>query len=133
MTQSLLICASCFVGLVIILRIHAGAGSVGLPAAYLFGLLLIHVPGAVAHNVPNSPLLDSQHTERGIQLTAIGCMCFLAGVGLSRVWAWKKLKAVPKRIGTSRQMWLFCLSCGWIATYVLSPIARIPTVGAIVD
>ena len=76
------LCAVAFIWLVMMLR--RDRISLGLPVAYLGGLLLIHVPGAFA------PLLNDQFAynqdiiEIGIRFAAIGALCFVAGVQVAR-------------------------------------------------
>src|SRR5436309_974988 len=104
MLFSILICVAAFVALVILIR--RGQLSLGLPVAYLFGLLLIHVPGALAHSFPWSDLRDSDLTATGIRLTAIGASCFVAGVWLGR----RRTVGTPAPKSAPRpQFWLFCL------------------------
>src|SRR5436190_22868818 len=54
--------------------------SLGLPVAYLFSLLLIHVPGAFAHVVGGDSLPNSDLVEVSMRFTAIGSICFVLGV-----------------------------------------------------
>lgn len=104
--------------------------SLGLPIAYLFALLLIHVPGAIAHLVAGDILPDSDLTELGIRFTAIGSLCFVAGVWLANS---TKIKEATHAVARPRQFWLFCLFGGWFFTYGLAFLARIPSVGAAVE
>src|SRR5262249_60796227 len=83
MTFSILVCLAAFFGLLWMLR--ADQVSLGLPIAYLCSLLLIHVPGAFAHAVNDGFLYGSDLVEIGIDFTAIGSVCFVAGVCLGRL------------------------------------------------
>lgn len=125
--QSVYICLGAFIVLAMMLRFGAVHSSLGLPLAYLFGLLLIHVPGAIAHALPTSNLPYTEWTETGIEFTAIGSVFFVLGVGLAR------LRGSAVAVGFSapgQQFWIFCLVAGWFVTYGLSPLTRIPTIGA---
>src|ERR1700733_1940230 len=53
--------------------------SLGLPVAYLYSLLLIHVPGAFAHVVGRDFLRHSDLIEIGMSFVALGSTCFVAG------------------------------------------------------
>lgn len=133
MIFSILICFSALAWLVWMLR--QDRISLGLPIAYLFALLLIHVPGAIAHLVGREFLVDTKFTELGIGFTAIGAMSFVAGVWLARFSAQKTpvQRAVSHLAPNRLQFWFFCLIAGWIFTYALSPLRFITTLGALVD
>jgi putative effector of murein hydrolase LrgA (UPF0299 family) len=103
--------------------------SVGLPIAYLFGLLLIHVPGALAHLLGGDVLGDSDLTELGISFTAIGAICFVAGVWLARL---PNVEVPDYRVADRHHFSFFCLIGGWIFIYGLSFLQEIPTLGAAV-
>jgi hypothetical protein len=127
MLLSINICAASFALLVVVLR--RNGLSLGLPIAYLFALLLIHVPGAIAHMVSDGVLIDSQYTELGMYFTAIASVCYVVGVWLSRL----KFPNKPHTPFIERpNFWMFCLAGGWIFTYALGWIVRIPTIGAVV-
>ena len=127
MITSISICLVAFVVLALMLRWGATQSSLGLPLAYLFGLLLIHVPGAIAHALPTSVLPYPEWTAQGIGFTAIGSVAFVMGVGLSRV----RGGSVPVGYAApGRRFWVFCLVAGWLVTYGLTPLTKIPTVGA---
>ena len=74
MLLSILVCLWSFAVLVWLLR--RDAVSLGIPIAYLFLLLLNHVPGAFAHLVGGGILSESEITARGIAFTAIGAVSF---------------------------------------------------------
>jgi hypothetical protein len=104
--------------------------SLGLPIAYLYSLLLIHVPGAFAHIIGRDVLFNSDLTEIGMRFTALGSMSFVAGVWLAR----PSRPIVPIRREADRyQFWWFCLLGGWACIYGLSPLYQIPSVSAAVD
>src|SRR5947207_1025138 len=128
MVFSILICAAAFMGLVALIR--QNRLSLGLPLAYLFGLLMIHVPGALAHTFPWSDLRDSDLTATGIGLTSIGACCFVAGVWVAR----RSTIGTPAPKSAPRpQFWLFCLVTGWFVVYGLSPFVRFPSLGAAIE
>jgi hypothetical protein len=127
-TSSIVICLAAFSVLVWMLR--RDSVSLGLPIAYLFGLLLIHVPGAFAHAIGGDVLLNSDFTELGIWFTAIGAVCFIAGVWAAR---FPVVNLPSPRLANRHQFWLFCLTGGWFFVYGLSSLGRIPSVGAAVE
>ena len=101
--------------------------SLGLPVAYLYSLLLIHVPGAFAHVIGRDFLLNSDLVEVAMQFTALGSVCFVLGVW----WARFTKPQVPIRKDVDRRrFWLFCLIGGWICVYGLSPLYDIPSFNA---
>src|SRR5262249_30340498 len=128
MTFSILVCLAAFFGLLWMLR--ADRMSLGLPIAYLCSLLLIHVPGAFAHAVNDGFLYGSDLVEIGIDFTAIGSICFVAGVGLAR---FRKPQVPVRRADDDYAFWVFCLVGGWVFTFGLSFLRDIPSVGAAVN
>jgi putative effector of murein hydrolase LrgA (UPF0299 family) len=127
MLLSMLICIGALVWLVLLLR--RDRVSLGLPLAYLYLLLLDHVPGAYAHWT--APFLDgSDATATGILFTAIGSVCFIAGVWVARAKAQKV--SIPYNIDRG-PFSKFCLLGGWFFVYGLSPISQIPSLGAAVE
>ena len=127
---SILVCLGSFVVLVWLLR--RDGMSFGLPIAYLFSLLLIHVPGAYAHLIGGDSLFDSDLVGVGIRLTAIGAVCFVAGAWLDTRFSRER----PQERGTAENLHhfeMFCLVGGWIFTYGLSFLILIPTFGAAVE
>jgi hypothetical protein len=96
----------------------------------LFSLLLVHVPGAFAHVVGGDFLLHSDLIEIGMRFTALGSMCFVAGVWLAH----SSTPKMPVRREADRDpFWWFCLLGGWSLTYGLSPLYHIPSVSAAVE
>jgi hypothetical protein len=125
---SIVMCLAAFAWLVWMLR--RDQVSLGLPIAYLFALLLIHVPGAIAHLVGGNVLWDSALTELGIRFTAMGSVAFVAGVWVAHA----STTEVPAEQTASRpQFWWCCLIGGWFFTYGLSFLGRIPSLGAAVE
>lgn len=130
MTFLIFICFAAFIWLLVFLR--RGRSSLGLPIAYLYSLLLIHVPGAFAHIVGRDFLLHSDLIELGMRFTALGSMCFVAGV-----W-WARFRSSFVRMPIYReadrdQFWWFCLFGGWSLIYGLSPLYHIPSISAAVE
>jgi hypothetical protein len=124
----ILICLAAFSWLLWILRRRRL--SLGLPIAYLFSLLLIHVPGAFAHIAGRDFLLNSDLVELAMRFTAIGSICFVAGV-------WLASRSAP-RVSFCPDVdrphfWWFCLIGGWACIYGLSPLYEIPSVSAAVE
>src|SRR2546429_941358 len=108
MTFLIFICLAALLGLLWLLRMDRA--SLGLPIAYLYSLLLIHVPGAFAHIVGRDFLVHSDLIEIAMRFTALGSMCFVAGVWLAR----SSTRRVPIRREADRHhFWWFCLLGGW--------------------
>ena len=128
MEYSIGVCIAAFFCLLWILR--RSSVSLGLPVAYLFLLLLIHVPGAYAHLVTNwLPFTDV--VEFGIYFTAIGTVSFVAGVWAVRIFKLRPKPAMPDF--DERAFSIFCLFGGWFFTYALSPLQAFPSIGAAVE
>lgn len=121
----------CLALLLLLLRLlRTGPPSLGLPVAYLYALLLIHLPGALARVLGGSLFFDSDLIATGMQFTAAACSCFVLGVWLSRLRSPSESReSGPGRVYFS---W-FCLLGGWACVYGLSPLYRFPSVGAAVD
>jgi hypothetical protein len=128
MTFLIFICLTALLWLLWLLR--RNKVSLGLPIAYLFSLLLIHVPGAFAHLVGRDLLLNSDLTEIGMRFVALGAMCFVVGVWWARS---SSLKTPIVREADRHRFWWFCLLGGWSLIYGLSPLFRFPSVSAAVD
>lgn len=110
--------------------------SLGLPLVYLGGLELIHLPGAYAHALPWSSLSNTRFTELGFELTTAAACCFVIGVYLSRQQLAKKYRhrQLNSNLPCRRQprFLKFCVVAGWLFTFALSPMTRLPTIGAFV-
>ena len=104
--------------------------SLGLPIAYLGGLLLIHVPGALAYIFSGDVLHYAGATSVGFRYASVAALCFVLG-------AWMvPTRKVRLAVHTRFERTYFCYFCllgGWGFVYVLSPLHRIPSVGAVVD
>jgi hypothetical protein len=127
-TPSIVICVAAFVCLLWMIR--RDRVSLGLPIAYLYSLLLIHVPGAFAHIVGRNFLFHSDVVEIGMRFTALGSVCFVAGVWLGRPSTLKM--PIPRRADRNH-FWWFCLIGGWSLVYGLSPLYQIPSISAAVQ
>ena len=105
--------------------------SLGLPIAYLFSLLLIHVPGALVYSVSDRFLPSRDETEIGIGFTAIGSTFFVIGVWMSRFLN----PTLPiYRASNRHQFLLFCVIGGWFFNYGVNFLFRdIASFGAVVD
>jgi len=128
MTFSIFICLAAFLWLLGLLR--RDRVSLGLPIAYLYSLLLIHVPGAFAHIVGRDFLFNSDLIEIAMRFTALGSMCFVAGVWLARS---STPRMAFRREADRHHFSWFCLLGGWSCIYGLSPLYHIPSVSAAVD
>jgi len=104
--------------------------SLGLPLAYLFLLLLNHVPGAYAHLVDDGFLSGSDETATGIFFTAIGSVCFVAGVWLAGS---TNNNRTSQHYADRQKFNSFCLLGGWFVVYGLSPLSKIPSLGAAIE
>jgi hypothetical protein len=122
---SIFICLAAFFWLLRNLR--SARISFGLPIAYLYLLLLIHVPGAASELLSKG--FCSEETATGIYFTAIGAVSFVVGVALSGTSALTPINYTVNRARYRK----FCLFGGWGVVYGLSPLAIIPTLGAAVN
>ena len=127
MTFLIFICLAAFLWMLGLLR--RDRVSLGLPIAYLYSLLLIHVPGALAHIAGRDFLFHSDLIEIGMRFTALGSMCFVAGVWLAR---FSTPRMTIRREANRHRFWWFCLLGGWSLIYGLSPLYQIPSVSAAV-
>lgn len=128
MTLLISVCIAAFLALLWLVR--RNQVSLGLPIAYLYLLLLIHVPGAFAHVVGGDFLLNTDLIQIAMRFVAIGAVCFVLGV-------WWARRRSPSTVPTSGNLerkgfFLFCLIVGWVSTFGLSPLYSIPSVSAAV-
>lgn len=124
----ILICGAAFLWLLQTLR--KDKMSLGLPIAYLYSLLLIHLPGAFAHIFGRDFLLNSNLTQIGVRFTALGSVCFVAGVLFGR--SARSSGSVQQTVERKDFCW-FCVLGGWTFIYGLSPLYHIPSVSAAVE
>ena len=126
MKISLLVCGLSFVILVALLR--RGRLSLGLPAAYLMNLLILHLPGVVGQLFDRHNVIQGDAVTRGgALLTTIGTVAFVAGVFL----ATRKKESVVPRPAMRSLFWRFCLVGGGLFTVVAYGI-DLPSITAVV-
>jgi hypothetical protein len=123
----MLVSAATFVALMLLLR--RSKVSLGLPIAYLFLLLLIHLPGAWAQSVSGGLLQGYYYTELGMRITAVAAVCFLVGVFLALSRRNPDTGIAPAERSSFA---LFCLVAGWTFTFGLSFLNSIASLGAAV-
>jgi hypothetical protein len=128
MNTGLFICSIAFVWLIWL--VMGRRVSLGLPIAYLCSLLLIHVPGALAYLFSGNHLLHMEETRVGFNYASIAAVCFVIGVSLASK---KRGNGGLHILYAERDFRYFCLIGGWAFVYILSPLHRIPSVGAVVD
>ncbi len=105
--------------------------SLGLPIAYLYSLLLIHLPGALAHITGRDFLLHSDLVNVAMRYTAVGVICFVLGCWWARSSA---VHTVPIRTDVDRpRFWWFCFIGGLVLSFGLSPLYDIPSFNALGD
>jgi len=93
-------------------------------------LLLIHVPGAVAHAFGSGILMNTELVETGMRFATVGAVCFVIGVWLAR----RSREPISLRPEVNRpDFWWACLIAGWVFTFALSPLYRIPSISAAID
>src|SRR5580693_1901376 len=130
MTALILICLTAFLWLLWLLR--RDRVSLGLPIAYLYSLLLIHVPGAFAHIVGGDFLPHTDLIEIGMRFTALGSVSFVAGVWWARSRSSFATMPIRRDVDRHQFRW-FCLVGGWCLIYGLSPLYQIPSISAAVE
>jgi hypothetical protein len=130
MTFLILICLASFFWLLWLLR--RNRASLGLPIAYLYSLLLIHAPGAYAHIVGRDFLRHSDLIEIGMRFATLASICFVAGTWWARRHSSSATISVRRETDLNQFCW-FCVIGGWALIYGLSPLYRIPSIGATVE
>jgi hypothetical protein len=122
------ISAATFVCLLWILR--RDRISLGLPIAYLYSLLLIHVPGALAHIFGSGFFINSDLVEIGMRFATLGAVCFVIGVWLAR----RSTRKMTLRPEVDRpDFWWACLIGGWALIYGLTPLYHIASISAAIE
>jgi hypothetical protein len=106
--------------------------SLGLPIAYLYSLLLVHVPGAFAHVVGRDFLRHSDLIEIGMRFVALASICFVSGAWWARRHSSCATISVRRESDLNQFCW-FCVIGGWVLIYGLSPLYQIPSIGATVE
>jgi hypothetical protein len=108
-----------------------GGASCGLPFAYIVGLGIIHVPGAVLYLDPSYEFYNPQYVETGFQITTLGIVGFTVGVLLAGTRARIRRGGNAKSAHSdtvlrttapeiNRLAWIF-LVAGFVVQYVLTP------------
>ncbi len=130
-----------FVALAAILLVQRGRAlvSVGLVLAYLLGLGVIHVPGAMLYLDEGYRFYDPELVRLGFQQTAFFVLGFGCGAVIT-IWLWRNLRAsddsemlspVNSFLPDPRVYWT-CVAIGLINYFFLAPIlGRIPTLSAV--
>lgn len=128
MSPSIIICIVALCVLLWLLR--RSQISFGLPLAYLYLLLLNHVPGGFAHIVGADFLRNSELTALAMKFTAIGSASFVGGVWFAL--ATNRKEALLRSVDRP-QFWWFCVIGGWIFVFGLFQFTNIPSLGAAID
>ena len=125
MKISVFVCTVSFVFL--LWKLRRSGVSLGIPAAYLANLLILHVPGVIAYIVDRDNLLHNDAATRtGALFTAIGTVAFVVGV-----LAAQKGSYVPTPTPAARSLfWRYCLIGGGLLT-VVAYLVNIPSIGAV--
>lgn len=135
MLTQILICAFCF--LVLAWHSRLIGISLGLPIAYLFAMLLQHLPGALAHAVAGKSIFpDSSATQIGLEYTMIGTICFVTGAVLAqRIIKSKSGKSDPRWLQQRgmRRFAVYCLRGGWLVACATIFLGQIPSIGAAIE
>lgn len=135
MHTQILVCVFCF--LVLVWHSRLIGISIGLPIAYLFAMLLQHLPGALAHAVAGKSFFpDSSATQIGLEYTMIGTIFFVTGVVLAQ-------RILKRKSGKSDPRWLqqpgmqrfavYCLRGGWLVALATIFLGQIPSLGAAIE
>ena len=103
--------------------------SLGLPIAYLYSLLLIHVPGAFAHVAGADFLPNSDLVNVAMRYTALSTIFFVLG-------CWWGHAPGPHDIPTKGNVdrstfWWYCVIGGWVLVFGLTPLYDIPSFNAL--
>ncbi len=127
MLLSVITSLAAFAALIAVIR--RSRVSLGLAIAYMGSLLLLHVPGAIAHLADRGRILTGREfTTVGMQLTAIGCISFVIGVWLAHF----RQDSPEARPVARTTFWHFCLFAGWLCT-VIGFVLKVPTIGALIQ
>ncbi len=123
---------SCLSLVVLLSILRRNRYSLGLPFAYMFSLLLQHVPGAYAHAVRPDMFSTTEAVTIGMWQTSVACAFFVIGVSLG---GRRSVIEAPrgKRVSEDPRFLRFCLFGGWFFVYGLSPLSKIPSLGAVIE
>lgn len=118
-----------FVALMLLVR-HRSP-SMGFPVAYLFQLLLIHVPGAIVHALPWADLNWHEVSVIGASCAAIGAASFVGGVWLARLSGVRRQTVVHH---VEQKFLWFSLLLGWALMFGLrKALKNVPSIFAAVE
>jgi hypothetical protein len=110
--------------------------SLGLPIAYLFAMLLQHLPGAFAHSGGGGRLEDSSATRIGLEFATIGTVCFVIGVIIAQRISWRPTSTSETpwlQQESMRRFSLFCLCGGWIVVWITKLLGSNPSLWAAIE
>lgn len=120
----------CVISLILVLFACRRGASVGLPIAYIAALLLIHLPGGIAHMwIGNALTATYQMTAIGFRVAAFAAIAFSGGVLLANI-AGPKRHLPQNRL--EERFILFCLISGWILTICYPLVSSVPTLSGFV-
>lgn len=128
--------AACLLLSVFVLHLcRKNRDSLGFPVAYLFLLMLLHLPGGLA--IPFHPVGFSgsrfvvEYTREGLWLTLVGCLSFVGGFMIAQFKA--RDERPPVLAGEHSRLRYFARYCvvgGWAALFLLAPLRDVPSLGA---
>ena len=122
----------CFASLLYLLwLLRRDRVSLGLPIAYLYSLLLIHVPGAFAHVAGADFLRNSDLVNIAMRYTALGTVFFVLGCWSGRALTSRTI-TTKKNVDRPR-FWWYCVIGGWGLVFGLAPLYDIPSLNAAGD
>jgi hypothetical protein len=122
----------CFASLLCLLwLLRRDRASLGLPIAYLYSLLLIHVPGAFAHVAGGDFLFNSDLVNVAMRYTALGTIVFVLGCWWGRTPGSHTI--TTKRNVDRPRFWWYCVIGGWVLVFGLTPLYDIPSFNALGD
>ena len=132
MKESLLIAIaiSCSALVILLWFVRRDRMSLGLSAAYVFLLLLNHVPGAIVHLFDDTYLTEPIFTVIGMWYTAFGVVAFVIGVFMA-------MRSVPHpasfQLVDRKRFYHFCVLGGFLFLFGLGSLRGIPTIGTFID
>jgi hypothetical protein len=91
---------------------------------------LIHVPGAFVRLMTDRFDYDADIVTIGIRFTAIGCLCFVAGVYIAR---FLNKKTISYTYVERREFWYFCLIGGLLVQFGLGFLSDLPSIRSAID
>lgn len=120
----------CVVALALVLAACRTGRSVGIPLAYVGSLLLVHLPGGIAHlYIQDSWSNATAMTAYGLRITSIGAIAFALGVWLATP---RRGYSETRKLAPDRRLLLFCLIAGFVFTIAYPLVSSVPTLSAFV-